>query len=162
MDFNLPRYTEYFQETCNVNDLLDISPNQSCRINSNGDKILDEDYDDLRNNWLSKWNEEYTNTTDPECRAKFLTKLIDEIKETNSIRQGMDNEINSNSSSITNRHNKLNKINNSIDDIEENYLLGEQRLLETQGLNYINNAKFYIFIALIIILLLIQLMLILL
>jgi hypothetical protein len=160
MDFNLPRYTEYFVGNCDVANFIDILPNEACRV-QDGKKILDESYDELRTEWITKWNEAY-NAAEPDCKTTLITKLIEEITKTDDIRKGLVEEKNNNSTFITNRHANLSKINNSMEDIETNYLLGEQRLLETRGLNYINNAKFYIFIALIIILLLIQLMLILL
>jgi hypothetical protein len=160
MDFNLPRYTEYFQENCNVDNLIDTSTSEACQV-QNGKKILDKDYDELRTEWITNWNTAYDGA-ESNCKDEFITKLIEEITTTDEIRQEMTAEKEQNTTDITNRHANLSKINNSMEDIETNYLLGEQRLLETKGLNYINNAKFYIFIALIIILLLIQLMLILL
>ena len=161
MDFNLPRYTEYFEGTCNIESLFNLAPNEACRIDANGNKILDEDYDTLRDEWITKWKDEY-NRDDSDCKQKLINKLIEEIRNTDEISEGMDAEKRNKNTLINNKHAIISRLNNSMEDIEGNFLLGEQRLLESQGLNYINNAKFYIFIALIIILLMIQLMLILL
>jgi hypothetical protein len=162
MDFNLPRYTEHFS-TCKINDpLIDITPEDKCQIEGNN-KILDEKYGELRNEWINKWNEEYDKTTDAGCKSQFINKIIEVIENADTlVINPIKDNIKNAEESILNKHETLNKINNSMEDTETNFLLGEQRLLESQGFNYINNAKFYIFIALIIILLLIQLMLILL
>lgn len=161
MDFNLPRYTEYFQAECNIDSLINPAPNEACRIDANGDKILDDDYDTLRDEWITKWKTAY-NSAESDCKPKLIDKLIEEIRKTDEIREGMAAEKRNKNTLINNKYAIISRLNNSMEDIEGNFLLGEQRLLESQGLNYINNAKFYIFIALIIILLMIQLMLILL
>jgi len=162
MDFNLPRYTEYFDGTCTLESLIDVSANEACQV-KNGKKIYDEKYNVLRTKWLKKWDDVFwDDPPNAECKDALIEKLITELTTTDIIIGTMKDDTDSNKTSITNRHTNLNNINDSMDDIESNFLLGEQRLLETNGLNYINNAKFYIFIALIIILLLIQLMLILL
>jgi hypothetical protein len=165
MDFNLPRYTERFEGTCDYEfSNLPDDPLDSCSVNEYGHKIFDDRLADMRSDWIENWQVAYNRDDDAsDCQPILITKLINFIKNTDDkVIKSLEIEKNNNFEFITSGNESLTGINNSIEDIETNFLLGEQRLLETQGLNYINNAKFYIFIALIIILLLIQLMLILL
>ena len=145
MDFNLPKYKEYFSNNANESE-----------------NTLPTNYLTLETNWINDWESKYNSMTDDNTKYEHIYDLIIKARSIKDIYSDYSTKIKSSQSQIDDKHLNFNKINKSYDNIETNFLLGEQRLLESKGINYINNYKYYIFITVIIILLLIQLLLILL
>ena len=146
MDFNLPKYKEYFSNN-NVNQ---------------SENTLPTNYLTIETNWINDWEAEYNSIEDNDNKYGHIYDLIIKARSIEEKYSDTSNKIKSIQSQIDDKHLNFNKINKSSDNIENNFLLGEQRLLESKGIHYINNYKYYIFIIIIIILLLIQLLLILL
>ena len=149
MDFNL---IETFNDNCGISfDTGDITTKE-CK------QYSDESYKTLRNNYLDQILEKFLDSSDDnkKCIIDLLNKNIQTsnnelevmVDESNEYESTMNASIESLASNI------------DLDELENNVLLSEQRIKETDELLYINNIKYYAIIVSLIIILIIELILI--
>jgi hypothetical protein len=149
MDFNL---IETFNDNCGISfDTGDITTKE-CK------QYSDESYKTLRNNYLDQILEKFLDSSDDnkKCIIDLLNKNIQTsnnelevmVDESNEYESTMNASIESLASNI------------DLDELENNVLLSEQRIKETDELLYINNIKYYGIIVSLIIILIIELILI--
>ena len=158
-------YINYFKErfnshddtTCDVGDLDDKGVIEGC------EKKSKEAYSKLRADYIDKLlkhleeNDSNTLTDKNKCVLDKLThnleKTQNKIDEYNTQSDTISDEMNTNISKL-----ESNKV--LYEKIQDDILMTEQRLTESDSLKTINNVKLYIYIGVIVVILIIQLVLI--
>ena len=149
MNFNL---IEPFTDNCGISyDQRDITTKECTQYS-------DESYKKLRNEYLESIITKFLDSDDVNktCIIGLLSRNINTSK----------NELDTMESKTIEYENDINKtietLNSNInfDELENNVLLTEQRIKETDELLYINNIKYYAIIVSLIIILIIELILI--
>jgi hypothetical protein len=148
MDFNL---IETFNDTCGINFAPGDITTKECNQYSN------ESYQKLRNDYLEAIFTKFLNS-DESNKECLINLLSENIKISNSELDTME----SNSTDFEDKINQSFDLDSNIDldKLENNLLLSEQRLKETDELLYINNIKYYAIIVSLIIILIIEVILI--
>ena len=156
-------YINYFKErfdadtsnTCNVEDLDDTGVIEGC------EKKSKEAYSKLRANYIDKLLFHLDGT---DSLTDTNTCVIDKLKHNLEKKQEKINEYNNQSDTITDEMNKsISKLEENkelYENIQDDILMTEQRLTESESLDYINKVKLYIYIGVIVVILIIQLVLI--
>ena len=147
--------------------MIEKFDNHNCGIDFNIGNITtkeckyytDESYQKLRNEYLKSIISKFLDSdqSNKECILNLLTK---NIKDSKTELYNMEYDSNEYEENINKK--SLDLLSNSIDldELENNVLLGEQRIKETDELLYINNIKYYAIIASLIVILIIELILI--
>ena len=148
-------------------NLIETFDNHNCGIDFNIGNITtkeckyytDESYQKLRNEYLKSIISKFLDSdqSNKDCILNLLTK---NIKASTTELYNMEYDSNEYEDNINKK--SLDLLSNSIDldELENNVLLGEQRIKETDELLYINNIKYYVIIASLIVILIIELILI--
>ena len=148
-------------------NLIETFDNHNCGIDFNIGNITtkeckyytDESYQKLRNEYLKSIISKFLDSdqSNKDCILNLLTK---NIKDSKTELYNMEYDSNEYEENINKK--SLDLLSNSIDldELENNVLLGEQRIKETDELLYINNIKYYAIIASLIVILIIELILI--
>ena len=148
-------------------NLIETFDNHNCGIDFNIGNITtkeckyytDESYQKLRNEYLKSIISKFLDSDqlNKDCILNLLTK---NIKDSKTELYNMEYDSNEYEENINKK--SLDLLSNSIDldELENNVLLGEQRIKETDELLYINNIKYYAIIASLIVILIIELILI--
>ena len=149
MDFNL---IETFNDNCGISVVTGDITTKECK------QYSDDSYKTLRNNYLDTILEKFidSDALNKECIIELLKK---NIQTSNYELEGMVNESNEYESTMNESIESL-ASNIDLDELENNVLLSEQRIKETDELLYINNIKYYGIIVSLIIILIIELILI--
>lgn len=141
--------------------------NHNCGIDFNIGNITtkeckyytDDSYQKLRNDYLQAIITKFLDSdlNNKECILNLLTK---NIQSSATELYNLEHESNSYQDNINKK--SLDLLSNSIDldDLENNVLLGDQRIKETNELLYINNIKYYAIVVSLIVILIIELILI--
>ena len=147
--------------------MIETFDNHNCGIDFNIGNITtkeckyytDESYQKLRNEYLKSIISKFLDSdqSNKDCILNLLTK---NIKDSKTELYNMEYDSNEYEENINKK--SLDLLSNSIDldELENNVLLGEQRIKETDELLYINNIKYYAIIASLIVILIIELILI--
>ena len=147
--------------------MIETFDNHNCGIDFNIGNITtkeckyytDESYQKLRNEYLKSIISKFLDSdqSNKDCILNLLTK---NIKASTTELYNMEYDSNEYEDNINKK--SLDLLSNSIDldELENNVLLGEQRIKETDELLYINNIKYYVIIASLIVILIIELILI--
>jgi len=148
-------------------NMIETFDNHNCGIDFNIGNITtkeckyytDESYQKLRNEYLKSIISKFLDSdqSNKDCILNLLTK---NIKASTTELYNMEYDSNEYEDNINKK--SLDLLSNSIDldELENNVLLGEQRIKETDELLYINNIKYYVIIASLIVILIIELILI--
>jgi len=141
--------------------------NHNCGIDFNIGNITtkeckyytDQSYQKLRNDYLQSIITKFLDSdiSNKECILNLLTKNINSSA---TELYNMEYESNEYENNINKKSLDLLSDSIGLDELENNVLLGEQRIKETDELLYINNIKYYAIIASLIIILIIELILI--
>jgi len=157
-------YINYFKErfnshdtTCDVGDLDDKGVIEGC------EKKSKEAYAILRERYINKLlthleeNKSDTLTDKNKC-------VLDKLKHNLEKTQNKIDEYNNKSDTISDEMNEnISKLESNkalYEEIQDDILMTEQRLTESESLDYINKVKLYVYIGVIVVILIIQLVLI--
>jgi hypothetical protein len=146
-------------------NLIETFNNHNCGINfDNGDittkeckQYSDESYQKLRNDYLESIFTKFI-TSDESNKECLIHLLADNINTSNYELETMENDSTEFEDKINQSFDLDSNIN--LDELENNVLLSEQRIKETDELLYINNIKYYAIIVSLIIILIIEVILI--
>ena len=146
MDFNL--IETFNNHNCGINFVPEDITTSECPQYSN------ESYRKLRNEYFEAINTKFSESN--EKNKKCIIELI-----TNNIKKS-EEELDTMKSIEYDNKNSFESLNSNInfDELENNVLLSEKRIKETDELLYINNIKYYAIIVSLIIILIIELILI--
>jgi len=151
MDFNL--IENFDNHNCGIDFNIGNITTKECKY------YTDESYQKLRNEYLKSIISKFLDSDqlNKDCILNLLTK---NIKDSKTELYNMEYDSNEYEDNINKK--SLDLLSNSIDldELENNVLLGEQRIKETDELLYINNIKYYAIIASLIVILIIELILI--
>ena len=151
MDFNI--IETFNNHNCGIDFNIGNITTKECRY------YTDESYQKLRNEYLKSIISKFLDSDqlNKDCILNLLTK---NIKDSSTELYNMEYESNDYENNINKK--SLDLLSNSIDldELENNVLLGEQRIKETDELLYINNIKYYAIITSLIVILIIELILI--
>ena len=150
MDFNL--IETFDNHNCGINFAPGDITTKECK------QYSDESYQKLRNDYLEAIFTKFLNSD--ESNKKCLINLLSEnINISNYELETMDSKSNNFDDKINQSFADLDS-NIDLDELENNLLLSEQRIKETDELLYINNIKYYAIIVSLIIILIIEVILI--
>ena len=149
MDFNL--IETFNNHNCGINFVPGDITTKECPQYSN------ESYQKLRNEYLEAILTKFI-TSDESNKECLIHLLADNINTSNYELETMEND----STEFEDKINQSSDLDSNInlDELENNVLLSEQRIKETDELLYINNIKYYGIIVSLIIILIIELILI--
>jgi hypothetical protein len=151
MDFNI--IEKFDNHNCGIDFNVGNITTKECKY------YTDESYQKLRNDYLQSIITKFLDSdlSNKECIMNLLTK---NIQASSNELYTMNYESNNYEDNINKKSLELLSSSIDLDELENNVLLGEQRIKETDELLYINNIKYYAIIVSLIVILIIELILI--